>query len=276
MMKKLNLVTLVILIFTLTLSGCRIKDRKDLKQDPNTWSKIMKNKKVVIGIDDSFVPMDFQTKSGKIVGYDVDLARAVFQQYGVTVEFQPIDWSMNTTELNNGTIDLIWNGFTINEQREKSMLFSKPYLKNGQVLVSKTDQKITNPQKMNNRVLGVQTGSAGSMDLDKHPKVLKKYIKDNNPIMYDTFTDAFIDLNANRIQGLLIDQVYANYYINKMQAKYIKYNVTPVNYPSEFYGVGMKKNDTKLKNKIDFGINKLAKNGELAKINRKWLGQKND
>ena len=58
-------------------------------------------------------------KSGKLVGYDIDLARAVFKLYGIKFSFQSIDWSMNATELNNGTIDLIWNGYSKTPQREE-------------------------------------------------------------------------------------------------------------------------------------------------------------
>lgn len=80
---------------------------------------------------------DFGKKNGKLVGYDVDLARAVFKQYGIKVDFQTIDWSMKETELRNGTIDLIWNGYTITKARAKSVAFSRPYLENQQILVTK-------------------------------------------------------------------------------------------------------------------------------------------
>jgi ABC-type amino acid transport substrate-binding protein len=69
--------------------------------------------KVIVGLDDSFVPMGFRERDGKLVGYDIDLAKAVFKQYGIKVDFQTIDWSMKETELKNGTIDLIWNGYSM-------------------------------------------------------------------------------------------------------------------------------------------------------------------
>ncbi len=83
--------------------------------------------------------MGFRQKSGKLVGYDVDLARAVFKLYGIKVSFQSIDWSMNATELNNGTIDLIWNGYSKTPQREKKVAFSDTYLQNDQTLVSEKE-----------------------------------------------------------------------------------------------------------------------------------------
>lgn len=126
---------LLFLLFALSLvliiAGCGRK-----KVEGDQWARINEDKRVIVGLDDSFVPMGFQNKAGEIVGFDVDLARAVFDQYGITVDFQPIDWSMKENELQNQTIDLIWNGYSKNAEREKKVLFSDEYMKNEQVVVS--------------------------------------------------------------------------------------------------------------------------------------------
>ncbi|WP_056949405.1 amino acid ABC transporter substrate-binding protein [Lentilactobacillus kisonensis] len=277
MSKRLKRSSLIValLLLMVGLSGCRYENRQKMDTNPDTWSIVSKQKKIVVGLDDSFVPMGFQTKSGKVVGYDVDLARAVFKQYGIKVDFQPIDWSMNVTELRNGTIDLIWNGFSINPQRAKKLTFSKPYLKNEQVLVSKKRNNIKSFADMKGKVAGVQAGSAGAMDIDNQPKLLKDQIKGHTPILYDSFTEAFIDLNANRIQGLLIDSIYAGYYIGHQKNR-SSYRSIPSEFPSEYYGVGMRKGDTELKQKIDAGLDKLAKNGQLHQIDMKWFGTDRD
>ncbi|MSE21925.1 transporter substrate-binding domain-containing protein, partial [Lactobacillus parabuchneri] len=85
-MKRLLLLTSFLLI-AIGLSGCGVRyvNRQGSQEDPDTWATVSKQKKIVVGLDDSFVPMGFQTKSGKIVGYDVDLAKAVFKQYGIKV-----------------------------------------------------------------------------------------------------------------------------------------------------------------------------------------------
>ena len=129
-LRKISLL-LAVVCGVFALSACARTSQK------NSWPRIQQDKKVVIGLDDSFVPMGFRAKSGKIVGYDIDLAKAVFKQYGVKCSFQTIDWSMKETELRNQTIDLIWNGYSVTPDRQKQVLFSNPYLKNHQVLVSK-------------------------------------------------------------------------------------------------------------------------------------------
>ncbi|AQW22222.1 amino acid ABC transporter substrate-binding protein [Lentilactobacillus curieae] len=268
-----SLFAVTLIMIPLLLSGCRIESRQKLESKPDTWETVQKQKKIVIGLDDSFVPMGFQTKSGKIVGYDVDLAKAVFKQYGIKVDFQPIDWSMNVTELRNGTIDLIWNGFSITPQRSKAVSFSTPYLVNDQILVTKKKNNINSFADMQGKVAGVQNGSAGAMDIDNQPKLLKDRIKGHSPVLYDSFTDAFIDLNSNRIQGLLIDSIYADYYIAH-QSDRKSFKVIKSNFPKEYYGVGMRKGDTMLKQKIDQGLKELAKNGKLKQIDQKWFGSK--
>ncbi|CDF75771.1 Amino acid ABC transporter [Lactobacillus acidophilus DSM 20242] len=133
MKKKWIFVLLATLMLVLT--GCESVQKRANTQ--NTWNKIEQKKQVVIGLDDSFVPMGFEKKNGQLTGYDVDLAKEVFKLYGINVSFQTIDWSMNVTELRNGTIDLLWNGYSITKQREKKVAFSRPYLRNRQVLVVK-------------------------------------------------------------------------------------------------------------------------------------------
>ncbi|WP_420843294.1 amino acid ABC transporter substrate-binding protein [Levilactobacillus senmaizukei] len=257
------------------LVGCAQTSVTHRANTADTWSSIQRKKRVVIGLDDSFVPMGFRQKSGKLVGYDIDLAEAVFKLYGVKADFQSIDWNMNVTELHNGTIDLIWNGFSITPQRQRQVAFSDTYLNNDQVLVSLKKNRIDSYADMQGKVLGAQTGSSGANDIDTYPKLLKDRIKNHDAVTYDSFTNAFIDLNVGRIQGLLIDSTYANYYI-KHQAHPEDYRVTVGAFPKERFAVGMRKGDVTMRRKINAGLKQLAANGDLEKINEKWFGHNVD
>ena len=273
MKKKILIFLSLLAFFSLTLAGCG-NDQKSVAQEANTadtWSSIKKRGRVIIGLDDTFVPMGFREKNGKLVGYDIDLAKAVFKQYGIKADFQPIDWNMKETELRNRTIDLIWNGYTITPAREKQLLFSRPYMANRQVLVTKTNENITSFAGMKGKTLGAQTSSSGASLLDEHPKMLKDYIKGKNPVLYDSFNNALMDLNDNRIQGLLIDSVYAGYYISKEKDP-SSYRVTRGGFDGEDFAAGMRKGDKTLKRKIDAGLQELANTGELQRINKKWFG----
>ncbi|KRL54182.1 amino acid ABC transporter substrate-binding protein [Furfurilactobacillus rossiae] len=270
--RRLAALVVVMLMGILVLSGCESVATRADHQD--TWQHIKRRGTVVIGVDDSFVPMGFREKNGKLVGYDVDLAKATFAQYGLKVDFQTIDWSMKETELRNGTIDAIWNGYTITPQRAAKVAFSRPYLRNRQVLVTKRKQNIRRFSDMKGKILGLQTGSSAQTLVNQKPKLLKQYIK-GSPITYDTFNDAFIDLNVNRIQGLLIDQVYAGYYV-KHEPNPSAYRTIVGDFAGEDYAVGLRKGDVTLRKKINQAFVKLAKNGQLSQINHKWFGQDSD
>ena len=103
--------------------------------------------------------------------------------------------------------------------------------------------------------------------------LLKDKIKNHTPVLYDTFPNAFIDLNANRIQGILMDEVYANYYIKHQPNSNSYRTYISKELPMEHFAVGMRKGDKTLKKKINQGLGNLQKNGELRKLNEKWFGQ---
>ncbi|MCZ2490745.1 amino acid ABC transporter substrate-binding protein [Dellaglioa carnosa] len=274
LIKKIVLSMLLLVFFT-GLTGCSNDKMKDANQSMNLtddWKAIQQKGTVVIGIDDSFVPMTFRQKDGKLVGYDVDLAKKVFEKYGIKVDFQTIDWSMKETELKNGTIDLIWNGYTKTTARAKTVAFSRTYLTNKQVVVTKKSSEINSFSEMKNKILGVQSGSAGFDSLNLYPNILKNKIQDEEPIQYDSFDNAFIDLNADRIQGLLIDDVYANYFIEH-QTNSNSYRVIDGKFKTEDFAVGLRKSDVTMKLKINKAITELQNEGYLKKLNHKWFGE---
>jgi polar amino acid transport system substrate-binding protein len=126
-MKTIKLSALLILIVLLA-AGCA-------KEEP-------KAEELIMGLDDTFAPMGFRDEKGELVGFDVDLANEVAERIGMTIKFQPIDWSMKENELNAGNIDLIWNGYTITPERQEKVAFTKPYLENSQVIVVLADSDI--------------------------------------------------------------------------------------------------------------------------------------
>lgn len=256
----------VLTLVTLTACG-----KKEASGD-DSWKTIEEDKKVTIGLDDTFVPMGFKDKDGKIVGFDVDLAKAVFKEYGIKADFQPIDWSMKENELENGTIDLIWNGYTVTKSREKKVLFTDPYAQNEQILVTKKDSGITSSEGMKDKILGAQEGSSGYEAFNNETKTLKDIVKENDATLYASFNEAMIDLENGRIDGLLIDKVYADYYL-KQAGKLDAYNIFSVGFKNEDFAVGARKGDKELVKKINSAFKELQDNGKYAEISKKWFGE---
>ena len=269
MMKKILLSTTALLA-TLSLAACG--GTKESTSSTDQWKTYQEEKSITIGFDNTFVPMGYEDEKGEYVGFDIDLATAVFQQYDIEVKWQPINWDLKETELKNGKIDLIWNGYSITDERKEKVGFSAPYMNNEQVLVTKKSSNIESFADMKDKVLGAQSGSSGYDAFTSKPEVLKDLVKDNDATQYETFTQALIDLKNDRIDGLLIDRVYANYYLQQ-EGELDNYNIIASEFDGEDFAVGARKTDKKLVENINKAFKELYKNGEFQKISDKWFGE---
>ena len=268
-MRKFKFViTLIVMVLVITgcASGGKEKPRKD------NWNDFQIDKKVVIGFDNTFVPMGFQDKSGKDVGFDIDLANAVFEKYGIKVQWQAINWDLKETELKNGNIDLIWNGYSKTDERESIIQFTKQYMVNEQVIVVKKSKNIKAISDLKDKVLGAQNGSSGYDTFNSNPEVLKNIVKNNDATQYESFNEALIDLENDRIDALLIDKVYANYYL-KQQNKLDDFNILNAGFDSESFAVGARKADITLVKKINEAFYELYREGKFQEISNKWFGE---
>lgn len=279
--KKIIVNTIVALIFFALIGWVAIglnENSKKTSQNNQTtsqvdeWNRIKKTKQITIGLDDTLVPMGFRDKNGKLIGFDVDLANAVFKTMGITVKWQPIDWSMKETELNTGNIDAIWNGYTKTAAREKQVAFSETYHNATQVLVTLKKNNINHFTDMKDKVLGDQTASSGDEGFSKYPKVLKQYVKDQKVVGYDTFDKAFNDLNAGRIDGLLIDEDYARYYVAH-QPNPKNYTITVGDFPVDQTGVGFRKSDNGLRRAVNKTLAAFKADGRMNEIEDKWFSK---
>ncbi|MFV8211371.1 transporter substrate-binding domain-containing protein [Streptococcus pluranimalium] len=270
-MKKKLWTVLVTLVASLILVACGSSKSAE-KTSSDNWETYKKEKTITIGFDNTFVPMGFKDKSGKNVGFDIDLANAVFKEYGIKVKWQPINWDLKETELENGNIDLIWNGYSVTKERAKKVAFTDAYMKNEQVLVTKKSANITDFSGMTGKVLGAQSGSSGYEAFSDSPKVLKDLVKDNDATQYETFTQALIDLKNDRIDGLLIDRVYANYYLEQ-EGDIDNYNIITGDFEGEDFAVGARKADKTLVANINKAFEKLYQDGQFQEISDKWFGE---
>lgn len=267
---KISKLIITLLSFLLILTGCA-SGGKDKPQKDN-WNDFENQKTIVIGFDNTFVPMGFQDKSGKNIGFDIDLANEVFKKYNIKVQWQAINWDLKETELKNGNIDLIWNGYSKTSEREKTVLFSDEYMINEQVIVTKKSKNIVNKDQLKDKVLGAQTGSSGYDSFNSNPEILKRIVKNNDATQYESFNEALIDLENDRIDALLIDRVYANYYL-KQQNKLQDYNIINAGFEGDSFAVGARKADTILVKKVNEAFKELYKEGKFQEISNKWFGE---
>ncbi len=126
------------------------------------WDYIVGAKKFIVGYT-LFAPIAYKNDAGELIGFDIELAKAVAAKLGLTVEFQEIDWNSKESLLDSKAIDCIWNGMTITEERQAAMEISMPYLNNKQVaVIRKADKdKYTTVESMKDAIVAAEAGSAG-------------------------------------------------------------------------------------------------------------------
>lgn len=222
--------------------------------------------KLVIGIDDKFAPMGFRDEKNEIVGFDIDYAKAAAEKMGMTPEFQPIDWKTKESELSSGRIDLIWNGYTITDERKQKVLFTKPYLKNAQVVVTLAKSNLTKLDDLAGKVVGLQSLSSAADALNESP--VKPKLK--NVTEYADNVLALSDLKIGRVDAVVIDEVVIKYYMSKEQGafKLMDESLAP-----EEYGIGVKKGNEALLQKLQKALDDMNQDGTSAKISQKWFGE---
>ncbi|MFE4713117.1 MULTISPECIES: transporter substrate-binding domain-containing protein [unclassified Paenibacillus] len=253
-MKKMGLWMVTAMAAILLLAGCTSSNGK------------ADSGKLVIGIDDKFAPMGFRDDANEIVGFDIDYARAAAEKMGKEVTFQPIDWSAKESELNSGRIDMIWNGYTITDERKEKVLFTKPYLENSQVVVVLASSPLSKLEDLAGKEIGLQSLSSAADALDANP------IKDKVAGISE-FPDnvlALTDLKTSRLAGVVIDEVVARYYMSKEPGtfKLLDESLAP-----EQYGVGIKKGNEELLNELQKALDTMNSDGTAAEISTKWFGE---
>jgi polar amino acid transport system substrate-binding protein len=227
---------------------------------------ILSKKKFVLGLDDSFPPMGYRDENNEIVGYDVDLAKEVTKRMGIELVLQPIDWNAKEQELNTGEIDCIWNGFTITDERKESVLYTPPYLKNAQVVVVKQSSPVQTLKDLTGKTSGTQAGSSSVEAIDEAPE-FKASLKE--VIEYKYFLTALMDLDVGGVDSIVIDLVVANDNINRSGKAF---RILKETLGEEEFGIGFRKNDKALADKVWATLLEMAKDGTVAKIATKWLG----
>ena len=117
---------------------------------------------LVVGITD-FAPMDYKDENGEWIGFDADLARAFAESLGVEVEFIEIDWDNKIMELDNKSIDVVWNGMTLTEDVKAAMETSNAYANNAQVVIVPVDvaDQYQTAESIADLTIAVENGSAG-------------------------------------------------------------------------------------------------------------------
>ena len=213
------------------------------------------------GFDLDYRPYSYVGDDGQNGGFDVELAQAVCDYYGWEYQPVPFNWDAKDAELNAGSCDCIWSGFTING-REDDYCWSIPYSDNTQKIMVKADSGITTLADLAGKKVGVQTATS-AYDLLNDEEGQKALLDTFEELMvYDTYTIAITDLNAGAIDAVAVDVTRAE----EAMANDDSLVCLEENLGSEQYGVGFRKDDTELCELVNAALEALAADGTVDKI----------
>ncbi len=221
-----------------------------------------------VGFDQDFPPMGFVGDDGEYTGFDLELAKEAAERLGMEFVPQPIAWDAKDMELNSGTIDCIWNGFTMNG-REDDYTWSQPYMDNSQVFVVAADSGISTLADLAGKIVEVQADSSAEAALKDNTELAGTFGTLQTTPDYNT---AFMDLEMGAVDAIAMDVIVAGYQIEQ-RGDDGKYVILDETLASEEYGIGFKKGNEELRDKIQKTLEEMAADGTLKEISDKWFGR---
>ena len=221
---------------------------------------------LIVGFDQDFPPMGFVGDNGEYTGFDLDLAKEVASRLGLEYKAQPIAWDSKDMELESGNIDCIWNGFTITG-REDDYTWTTPYMANKQVFVVANDSDIKSQADLAGKVVEVQADSSAEAALKETQDLANTF---GQLLTTPDYNTAFMDLEQGAVDAVAMDVIVAGYQIKQRNADF---KILDDSLSEEEYGVGFKKGNTELRDKVQGALEEMAADGTLAKISDEWFGE---
>ena len=261
-MKKLIAVLLSIVMIigaTMSFTSCGETNESD-------WATIEERGYFVCGIT-VYEPMNYFNADGDLVGFDTEFAAAVAEYLGVEAKFQVIKWPSKYLELNSGSIDLIWNGYTYGSEdgisRTEYVDFTYSYLKNEQCVVVRSDSSVTTGAALAGLTAAVEGGSSGE-------SVAKDFTTEAKLVKFDSQAAALTELAANQVDFAVIDYQMAKSMVGSGDYANLKIlTADDIDIEPEVYAIGARKGSD-LTAKINEAIVALSENGKLAEIAAKY------
>lgn len=226
------------------------------------------SKTLTVGFDAEYPPFGYKDDNGEYVGFDLDLAQEVCDNLGWELVKKPINWDSKDMELNSGSIDCIWNGFTMNG-REDDYTFSEPYVDNSQVIVVADDSGIEKLTDLAGKTVGVQAASAALDLLQSEEEGGQKELADTFGALneFADYNTAFTELQAGALDALAIDVGVAKYQLNSRGEGF---KILDETLNTEQYAIGFKKGNTELCDIVNADLQKLADDGTVAELAEKY------
>ncbi|CCO08778.1 basic amino acid ABC transporter substrate-binding protein [Desulforamulus hydrothermalis] len=264
MKKMIKFALLAVLALTLAVSavGCGGSQSQEQPKEP---AKAEAKPKLVVGADATFAPFEFtDPKTGKYVGFDIELMQAIAEEAGYEMDLQVMAFDGLIAALQAKQIDAAISAMTITPERAKVVDFSEPYYKSGLIVaVQAKNNDIKSFEDLKGKKIAVQSGTTGAMHAEK--------ITDKDKITYFTNSDqALLELKNGGVDAVVNDYPVSAYFIQQgnNDVKLVGEILS-----AEEYGIAIPKGKTETLEKINAALKKLKENGKYAEIYQKWFGE---
>ena len=221
------------------------------------------NKELIVGSSATYRPFAYETPSKEIVGYDVDLIKAVAQKAGLKIKIVNTPWTGIFAALNNGDVDLVISGVTINDKRKQSYDFTAPYFEARQLIAVQQASNVKSLKDLAGKKVGVVTGSTGddiaSREFGKTNTDIRRF--ESTPVVISELVGSGVDA-AIGDNGVIAFRV--------QEHKQLK-TVSDANFPKEYFGIVVKQGNQALRDKLNSGLAAIKADGSYAQIYKKWF-----
>ena len=262
-MKKLSAIIAAVaaLLGAFCLTGCK-------KHDPaKDWEYIQKKGTMTVGYT-MYDPVAYTDENGELVGFEVELAKAVAEKLGVKAEFQQINWNGKVNEINSLSIDVIWNAMTITDELKQQIDITDPYMKNFTVAVVKKESKEKFKDKAGIKTaakIAVEAGSSGHKAVLGDPELAGASI-----LECEDQIGAFREVATHSDYVAVVDGILYSSHKNKPQSMVNEYELeTTVTFDEEYFGIGVRKGSN-FKEKLVGALDELKKDGTYARLAEKY------
>lgn len=266
MKKLLAMILMTTMILGITACGAAEEEKPEAPATEETDDAEAPAERTTftVGFDAEYPPYGYMDENGEYTGFDLELAQAVCDLKGWELVKTPINWDSKDMELDSGSIDCIWNGFTING-REDAYTWSKPYVNNSQVVVVSEASGMTKLEDLAGKIVGVQTASSALAALQgDHADLMASFATLQE---FGDYNNAFVELKAGAIDAIAMDIGVAEYQIASRGEGFI---MMEEYLAEEQYGIGFKLGNEALRDEVEAALMEVVEAGTYTELAEKY------
>ena len=220
----------------------------------------------VVGTDAAYAPFELQNEKGEIVGFDIDVMKAVAKNAGFEVKFLNTPWEGIFNSVAQGDRDMLISSITITPERQQTLDFSAPYFAAKQLIAVKSDSKIASFNDLKNLKVGVQNGTTGDEVITKLQGKDSPHVK-----RFESTPLALKEMESGGVDAVVADNGVVIHYVNNNPNSKFK-TLSDSSFASENYGIAVKKGNTELLALINKGLAGIQADGTYKQIYTSYFG----